>query len=86
MNVLIQIHFKTIDYESKTSQTGEFKLRGRKAEYIAFDFWRQVQRESRVDLVLEKVLCEGEDITELVREIEKKHYYKVMKMNDDLPF
>jgi hypothetical protein len=35
-------------------------------------------------VVLEEVLAAGEDVTDLVRDLEKQELYNVM--NDDLPF
>lgn len=71
MIVLIQIHYIATEYHSKTLQRGEFQLKGRKPEVVAYKFWRWIKREIPVDIELEKVICDGEDITELVRELEK---------------
>lgn len=82
MNVTIQIHY--ISNETKILQGGSFPLRGRKPEQVAMLFWKHIKRENIFAKVLEKVTCNEEDITDLVKELEKQEYEKVL--NDDLPF
>lgn len=68
-NVLIQIHYITND--SKVLRRGEFKLNRKKPEEAAWEFWQWIKREHPWPVELEKVLCEGKDITEEVEKIEK---------------
>jgi hypothetical protein len=69
MNVLIQISY--ISNENEVLQRGSFPLRGKKKEVAAFQWWRQIRREMPYWPKLVKVLVDGEDITELVKELEK---------------
>jgi hypothetical protein len=71
MTVIIQIHYIATESKTKAFQQGTFKLRGKKSEQVAYDFWKWIKREMPVEVELEKVLVENEDKTELVRELEK---------------
>jgi hypothetical protein len=78
VNVNIQIHYVAA---SRILQRGSFPLRGRKPEQVAYEFWKQIQKEMSYRAVLEEVIADGDqDITELVREIERKH------LDGNLPF
>jgi hypothetical protein len=68
MNVLIQISFVSNDNE--VLRRGSFPLKGKKKELVALGWWKQIKREMPFDCELEKVSCDGEDITEKVKEIE----------------
>jgi hypothetical protein len=81
MNVLIQIHY--ISNEIKVLQGGSFPLRGKKPEQVAYDWWRQLKREMSYSGELEMVIADGEDITGLVRALEKEEWRKI---DGDLPF
>jgi hypothetical protein len=81
LNVNIEIHYIS---ESKILQRGSFPLRGRSPEQIAYDFWKHIKKEMPYPLVLEEVLAAGEDVTDLVRDLEKQELLNVM--NDNLPF
>lgn len=70
MTVLIQIHY--ISSDNRLYRKGEFPLKGRSREQATFDFFKWIQREMPYGAELRKVLCDGEDITELVEEIIKK--------------
>lgn len=69
MTVLIQIHYITND--NKVMQRGTFPLKGKKKEVVAYEFLRWIRRNMPYGADLEKVLCDGEDITELVRELDE---------------
>jgi hypothetical protein len=60
-------------------RSGSFPLRGKSKEYAAYEFWKWIQKEHPFEIELQKVICDAEDITEQVKEIEKKYF-------DDLPF
>jgi hypothetical protein len=81
LNITIEIHYKA---DSKIMQRSSFPLRGRKPEWVAFDFWKSIKKEMPYPVVLEEVFAAGEDVTDLVRDLEKQELYNVM--NDDLPF
>lgn len=82
MNVSIRIDYKS---DSKITQSGTFPLRGRKPEQVALAFWKQIKKETSYRGILEKVLADGEDITELVRNLEKDEWRKI-EDNFNLPF
>ncbi|MFE4073399.1 hypothetical protein [Peribacillus sp. YIM B13477] len=71
MTVVIAIHCIVVEIDTKVLRQGEFKLKGKKPEEVAFTFWKQIKRESSLELQLQKVLCEGEEITGLVRKLEE---------------
>jgi hypothetical protein len=71
MNTSIRIDFIAVDTSSKAYRSGTFELKGRKPEKVAYDFWKWIQKEVPVELQLEKVIIDGVDITELVKELEK---------------
>jgi hypothetical protein len=71
MTVIIQIHYVVIDPDIRAYRKGAFPLKGKKREDVAYEFWRWIKRQSSLELELEQVLCEKEDITELVRKLEK---------------
>lgn len=72
MNVVIQIHY--IAEGTKVLQRGSFPAKGRKPEKVAYDWWRELKREMPVEIAIEKVIADGEDITEKVKEMEKAPY------------
>jgi hypothetical protein len=71
MNVTIQIHYITIENEGRILQRGSFPLKRRKPEEVAYEFWKWIKREMTVEIELEQVIADGEDITKLVKELEK---------------
>ncbi|MFS0776274.1 hypothetical protein ABC255_09730 [Neobacillus sp. 3P2-tot-E-2] len=71
MTVLIQIHYITSD--NKILRRGSFQLKGRSKEETALDFWRWIKKEHPYECEIEKIICEGEDITDKVKELEKAH-------------
>jgi hypothetical protein len=80
MNIVIRIDYKASG--NKAYQGGSFPLRGRKPEQVALDWWKQIKREMSYRAELEKVTANGEDITELVQDLEDK----ALNHNLDLPF
>lgn len=82
MNVTIEIHYKA---DGRALQKGSFPLRGRKAEKIALEFWKQIKKKMSHRAELEKVIVDGDqDITQLVIDLEKQKWKE--SMNDNLPF
>ena len=79
--ITIEIHYKA---DSKLMQRASFPMRGRKPEWVALDFWKQIKKEMPYPVELEEVLAANEDITELVKDLEKQELLNTM--NDDLPF
>ncbi|MFD0825879.1 hypothetical protein ACT8ZR_09390 [Neobacillus sp. M.A.Huq-85] len=69
MNVSIEIQYIAAD--SKVMQRGEFPLRRRKPEEVAFEWLKQIKREMPFYEELVKVKVNEEDITELVKEIDE---------------
>lgn len=82
MSISIEIHY--LSHSTKISQRGAFPLRGRKPEFVALQFWKQINEEMSYHALLEKVTCNEEDITQLVKELEMQEWNKTM--NDNLPF
>jgi hypothetical protein len=68
MNITIEIHYIS---SSKILQRGSFPLKGRKPEQIALQFWKEIKREMPYAREIEQVFAAGEDITELVKKLEK---------------
>lgn len=71
MNVIIEIYYLATEVNIKGLRRGSFPLKKRKPEEVALTWWKKIQRESFVDLELEKVIVDEVDITELVKELEK---------------
>lgn len=69
MTVLIQIHY--ITNKNKVLQRGNFPPIGKKKEEIALEFWKWIKKESPFAAEIKNVMCDGEDITELVKGLEK---------------
>lgn len=70
MNVLIHIHYIT-ENDNKILQKGEFPLRGKSKEQVALEFWKWIKRENMYSVEIEKILCDGEDMTDAVRRLMK---------------
>jgi exonuclease III len=82
MNVTIEIHYNS---DSRALQKGNFPLRDRKAEYVALEFWKHIQKNMSHRGEIEKIIVEGDkDITQRVIDLEKEEWHKAM--NDNLPF
>jgi hypothetical protein len=62
------IHYIAIEIDNTVMRRGEFRLNGKSREEVALNWWKDIKRESYLELELEKILCDGEDITELVKE------------------
>lgn len=69
MNVTIQISY--ISNESQVMQRGSFPLKRREPERVAYEWFNQIRREMPFGAEIEKVIADGEDITELVKELDK---------------
>ncbi|WHY76060.1 hypothetical protein QNH20_18280 [Neobacillus sp. WH10] len=83
MTVIIQIHYTSIA-NTKGYQKAAITLKGRSKEQAAYEFWKWIKRKNPLKVEIKQVLCEKEDITELVLELEKQEIDKIM--NDNLPF
>ena len=83
MNVTIEIHYIA---NSRLTQSGSFRLRGKQPVQVALDFWKQIKKEMSYHAKLEKVIVDGDkDITDLVQELEKSEWRNV-ENHWDLPF
>jgi glycerol-3-phosphate dehydrogenase len=69
MKVLIAIHY--ISSDNKVMQRGTFPLKGKTKEQVAYEWLRKIKKEMPYYEELEKVLADGEDITNKVKELEK---------------
>jgi hypothetical protein len=69
MYVTLQIIYKSAVSGSNILQRGSFPLKGRKPEKIAIEWFREIEREMHVDCI-EQVLCNGEDITPIVKDMD----------------
>jgi hypothetical protein len=69
MNVSVQISYESNG--NRVMQRGSFPLKRRKPEVVALKWFNQIRRELPFGAELEQVICDGEDITELVKELEK---------------
>ena len=85
MTVIVQIHY-TSTAKTRGYQKAEIPLKGRNPEMAAYEFWKWIKKQNQIDISLEKVLCEKEDITEMVLELEKQENSRRLNGIDDLPF
>ncbi|WHZ03408.1 hypothetical protein QNH48_01535 [Neobacillus sp. YX16] len=69
MNVLIQIFYTTND--NSVLRRGNYPLKNRKPDEVAYDFWKWIKKEHPYPCELEKVIVNGEDLTLLVKNLEK---------------
>lgn len=69
MNVVVHITYLVEGV--KVLQRGSFPSRRRTPEQVALDWWKQLKRESFLELELVKVLIDGEDKTDTL----KKYLY-----------
>ncbi|MEH7011803.1 hypothetical protein V7087_13495 [Neobacillus niacini] len=72
MNVLIQISYTTND--NSVFQKGSFPLKGRKPERVALEFWKWIKSDHPFDCKIEKIMCDGDDVTQLIKDLEKAAY------------
>jgi hypothetical protein len=68
MTVTLQIIYRSAVSGSKILQRGTFPLKGKLSWEVAYDWWKKIQREMHIDS-LEQVLCDGQDITQQIREM-----------------
>ena len=69
--VILRIFYITPDADgAKTLRQGEFPLKGKKPEEVAYQWWKDIKREYFLELHLYKVMCEDKDITDLVKALE----------------
>jgi hypothetical protein len=69
MNVMIQIFYTTSD--NSVLRRGSFPLKAKKPEKVAYEFWNWIKKEHPYPCELEKVIANGEDLTQLVKNLEK---------------
>jgi hypothetical protein len=69
MNVTIEIHY--ISNDNKIMRRGNFPLKRKSKEEITLEFWKWIKKEHPYECEIEKVICDGEDITEKVKAIDK---------------
>jgi hypothetical protein len=69
MTVLIVIHY--ISNDNKIMRRGSYPLKGKAKEVVALEFWKWIKREMPFECEIDKVTVDGEDITEIVKEMEK---------------
>jgi RNA 3'-terminal phosphate cyclase len=81
MNVSLRIDYIA---SSRVSQSGSFPLRGRRPEKVALEWWKELKKETSYRAALEKVTADGEEITQLVKDLEEEELNNAL--NDDLPF
>ncbi|MDR7077367.1 hypothetical protein J2Y03_002391 [Neobacillus niacini] len=67
MNVTIHVYYKTND--NNVLRRGNFPLKGRKSEMVALEFWKWIKRNHPFECEIEKIIVDGEDITEKVKKI-----------------
>lgn len=81
MNVAIQITYNTENGNSILQQ-GSFPLKRRMPEQVAMDFWKDIKREMRYGCTIEKVIADGIDITDNVKELENGPYIPEETLNE----
>jgi hypothetical protein len=64
LNIIISIRYNSP--AGPVLQQGEFYLKGKKPEEIAFNWWKQIQREVYTDDLI-SVEVNGEDITDKIK-------------------
>lgn len=69
MYISTEIHY--IASGNRSLQKNSFQSRGKKSEYIAYQWWKQIKKEMSYH-------------TELVKDLEKQEWNRHIK--DDLPF
>jgi hypothetical protein len=82
LNVSIRIDYIS---SSKISQSGSFPIyRGQKPEQVALKWWKELKKEAGYRAELQRVLSDGNDVTELVKNLEEEELNNTL--NDNLPF
>jgi hypothetical protein len=71
MNVAVRIDYRT-ENENRITQQGSFPQKGRTHEEVAYEFWRMIKREMPSEIYIERVMADGVDITDKVKEIEER--------------
>ncbi|MEH6994246.1 hypothetical protein V7075_16245 [Neobacillus drentensis] len=69
MNLLIQIFYTTND--NSIFRRGSYPLKNKKPEEVAYEFWKWIRKEHPFPCELEKVIVNGEDLSQLVKNLEK---------------
>lgn len=68
MTVLVELWY--ISNDNRVFRRGSFSDK-KKPEEVAFEWWKQVRREMPFGGDLEKVTANGEDITEIVKKMDR---------------
>jgi hypothetical protein len=71
LNVLIEFHY--ISCDNKVLRRGSFPLKRMNKEEVALEFWKWIKGEHPY-CQIEKVIVDGEDITEKVIEMDGGNY------------
>jgi hypothetical protein len=79
--ITIEIHYEAA---SKIVQRGSFPQKGRKPEQVALQFWKAIKKEMSYRAELERVLADGNDITQQVRDLITQELNNLD--NGELPF
>ena len=66
--ISIRIYFETT--HNKLTQAGEFPLRGRRPEQVAFEWWKELKKETFNPRLRRVVINGDQDITELVKQLD----------------
>jgi hypothetical protein len=72
MNVAVRIDYIT-ENENRITQQGSFPQKGRTHEEVAYEFWRMIKREMPSEIFIERVMADGVEITDKVKEIEERN-------------
>lgn len=69
---MIYIEILYVSSNTRVSQGGSFPLRGGKPEQVALQFWKQIKKDMSYHAQIEKITADGEDITQLVKDLENQ--------------
>jgi hypothetical protein len=81
MNVALRIDYIA---STRVSTSGSFPLRRRTKEQVALEWWKELKKETSYRATLEKVMADGEEITDAVKKLEEEEHKKAFM--DELPF
>ena len=67
----VSLQIFDISNENSVTQRGSFPLSGKTKEVVAYEWFRKIKSEMPFGAELEKVIADGDNNTEKVKEIEK---------------
>lgn len=83
MNATFEIHYKG---SSQLMQRASFPLKGKRPEFVAYQWWQHIRKEMSYHVTLEQVIVNGDqDITQMVLDMEAQVRKNVNNIGD-LPF